>query len=179
MKTDKVHHGISQLCTRSDKLIQMWICFWFSDCFDAVILFVFSDNRRIYLALCKPPTHAASVICMCGILKACGNSLGWQTQGLLSLPWIAMFVPWRVQKVHERAEVVCGGYQCFSVKCKFMFQLHLMLILKGVLFLKLWALLTLKINSLKTVFLHFHEFIVSFPNLKWLFDIFLWWKSHF
>ncbi len=112
MKTDKVHHGISQLCTRSDKLIQMWICFWFSDCFDAVILFVFFDNRRIYLSLCEPPTHAASVICMCGILKACGNSLGWQTQGLLSLPWIAMLVPWRVQKVQREGR---GGVRWVSV----------------------------------------------------------------
>lgn len=173
MKTDKVHQGMSQLCT----LIHMCICFWFSDCFDAVILFVFLANRRMCLFM-----RAAHSCSKCHLYV-------WHIKGL-----------WELIRVTDAGLTlppldchVCAmtGSQCAARGQRWgavgasLFQSNVNLCssyiwCSRVFLLQLGELLTLK-N--KHTYTRFQEFTMSFPQrLKWfiVFDSILWcWHWHF
>lgn len=175
MKTDKVHRGMSQLCTRSDKLIHMCICFWFSDCFDAVIPFVFFGNRRMCLFM--RVAHSCS---------KCHLSV-WHIKGLWELIRVTdagFTLPPLDCHVCAMTGSECAAWgQRWRAVGMSLFQSNANLCSCSIwcsrVFLQLGELLTLKNKHSYTLF---QEFTMSFPqHLKWfiVLDSILWCKWHF
>lgn len=119
----------------SSTIAYVRIGFWFSDCFDARILFVFLDNRRTCVLM--RATHSFSechqyVWHAKGLWELIKVTGAWRARRSNPLPGFAMFVSWWLQNVREgrgvcsssEVRAFLSGFGYFWDWCECLFQFH-------------------------------------------------------